>query len=207
LGDDKVTVASALPRLTRYLAGLPNGFDSHPQCRTSAARLSVLLELARPDAELATLLPVPVGRLLAARPSERAWVPEVPAVALFLAVADRLGHSDEEFVELNRTLIRRLLRHQPIRVLMTLANPELLIAGAALRWSTLHQGTRLLAELDGPKRVRVELRYPVGCYPRLMLRCFVTAFETALELSNAVEGRAELVEVGAERALFRASWR
>jgi hypothetical protein len=91
-----------------------------------------------------------VASLVAPRHSVSAWVPSVPVQALYLAIADHYGFSDDAFEECSYATQKALLGTM-YRTIAAVASPGMLLAGGALRWRSLHRGTKLRTSAAGAR--------------------------------------------------------
>jgi hypothetical protein len=194
-----------LPRLERYVAGLPGGLDAHPGALAKGALVRNLLE----DVQLPALLPVlpePLRRLAAEPPVGSEWIPEAHFAALVLAVADARGLTDAQLLAWTRERNLRLFQSPAYRILMAVAGPAQLLRFAGARWANWHRGTTL--EVDGiaDDGVRASVRFPHGLFDRALLEVYAEAFTAALELANAAEPRVAVTAQEPGLARFHASW-
>lgn len=170
--------------MERYLAGLPAGLDSFPECLAKGSVLRSTL-LQQPIEELAARVPAPLKALVTDPPVDSEWISEARFVALYHAVADVRGYSDAEVLAWARERNRALFRNPAYRILMAVSSPGTLIRGAAMRWSNWHRGTSLEIEGIQDEGVRALLRFPEGLFDTTMLRVFGEAFAAGLELARA----------------------
>ncbi len=194
-----------LERLERYLAGLPAGLDSFPDCLAKGSVLrSTLAQQPVPD--IAARLPAVLRPLVTDPPVDSEWLAEARFVAIYHAVCDVRGYSDAEVLHWARERNRNLFRNPAYRILMSVSSPGTLIRGAAMRWSNWHRGTSLEIEGIQDDGVRALLRFPDGLFDPMMLQVFGEAFAAGLELARAPTpgSKVELVEPGVARYLC--SW-
>jgi len=194
-----------LERMERYLAGLPAGFDSFPDCVAKGSALRSTLA-QQPIPEIAASLPDALRSLVTDPPVDSEWVAEARFVAVYHAVCDVRGYTDTEVLQWARERNRALFRNPAYRILMSVSSPGTLIRGAAMRWSNWHRGTSLEIEGIQDDGVRALLRFPDGLFDPLMLQVFGEAFAAGLELARAPtpEVKVQLVEPGVARYLC--SW-
>ncbi|MGB8930359.1 MAG: hypothetical protein WCC48_03805 [Anaeromyxobacteraceae bacterium] len=190
--------------MERYLAGLPAGLDSFPECVAKGSVLRSTL-VQQPVAEIAARLPAPLRAIVTDPPIDSEWMSEVRLVAVYLAVTDVRGYGDAEALAWARDRNRALFRNPAYRILMAVSSPATLLRGAAMRWSNWHRGSTL--EIDGilDEGVRALLRFPPGLFDELMLKVFGEAFSAGLELAHArtPASTVELVEAGVARYTVR----
>jgi len=192
-------------RMERYLAGLPAGLDSFPECMAKGSVLRSTL-IQQPVSELAARLPAPLRALVTDPPVDSEWLSEARFVAIYLAVADVRGLSEGEVLAWARDRNRALFRNPAYRILMAVSSPATLLRGATMRWSNWHRGSTLEVEGITDVGVRALLRFPPGLFDDLMLKVFGEAYSAGLELARAKSpaSSVELLEPGVARYLV--SW-
>lgn len=195
-----------LPRLRRYLAGLPEGLLAHPACVAKGGLVRNLLD-GQPLAEMLPHLPEPLRRLAADPPVGSEWIPEVQFGALLLAVADLRGLDDRALHTWTRARNRALFLGPAYRYLMEVHSPASLLRAAGPRWATFHRGSTLEVEGIEDRGVGVALRFPAGLFGPALVRVYAEALAAALEVANAAEPLVEVVEERADLARYRARWR
>jgi hypothetical protein len=193
------------PRVFRYLTGLPNGLGSYATCVQKASVLRQFLKLA--PASWRGDLPEPLGALVRDPPPFTAWVPEVQATAVYLAIVDVREWEDKDFVARALTMNRELLKSPLYRVLMTVVSPGWLVRGAPSRWATMHQGIELSAQMVGDTSAQFDLTFPRRLVPTLIAQCYATAFQAALESASARKVSVSLGRSTDETATYRCDWR
>jgi hypothetical protein len=196
---------AGLPRLDTYLASLPAGLASYPECLAKG----MIVRMMAADERLAApavALPAELRRLLEDLPMGSEWIPEVHAMALMYATGDAARISDEGIISLARGRDRRAFESPAYRVLMAVATPGLLIRNAAGRWANFHRGSSLEVEGIADDGVHVGIRFPRGLFDGLHLRCFGGAMECALELSSARAAHADIVEAVPGYVRYRVAW-
>jgi hypothetical protein len=193
-----------LERMEAYVAALPGGLAAHPACRQKGSVVSGFLR-DTPTTRLPRL-PDPVQALVDDPPLASAWVGEVHATALYMAICDAQFSDDESFVAYCGRFNRRLLRSPLYRVLMFVATPERLARHAGVRWGALHRGSTLDVALVGEGKARSTVRYPRELFPPLMLRCFATGFHAVVEGSGGKNVRLEMERRTPDQAEYVVSW-
>jgi hypothetical protein len=194
--------SAGLERMERYVAGLPAGLDSFPECMVKGSVLRSTL-LQQPIDQIIDRLPQPLRALVTDPPVDSEWMSEVRFVAIYHAVADVRGYSDADIHVWSRDRNRALFRNPAYRILMAVSSPATLLRGAAMRWSNWHRGSALEVEGILDVGVRAVLRFPPGLFDELMLKSFGEAFVAGLELAKAKSpaSTVELVEPGLARYL------
>jgi hypothetical protein len=194
-----------LPRVGAYLAALPGGLESHPECVAKGSLVRNLLE-GQPAVELARRVPKALRSLAAEPPMGVEWVPETHLTALYLGLADVRGMRDEDFLLFARERNRALFRSPAYRFLMEVVSPAMLVKFASQRWGNFHRGITLEVGGVSDEGVRFLLRFPEALLPPLMIRVYAQAFVAALELAKARFPDVRVEAEDARSARFIAIW-
>jgi hypothetical protein len=201
--------STLLPRLTAYLAQLPRGFDSFPDCRAKADLFDSAAQEFPQILECGEL-PDPIYSYLTAE-KYTGWIPETLAVALNLVIRDLCFKTDADFFAWVRTLNEQIFNRPTYRALIALLSTQLLVMGAAKRWAAFHQGTTLgpkkSVEKGGRRIVEATLSFPPKLFNEFAVRVYCEAYLTAARVSHAEDPQIELYDVGEENASFLLSWR
>ena len=193
------------PRVDRYLAHLPSGYASYPECYTRASVYRTFTESRslrhfpweRTPPQIAALLRTPVAH--------EAWLSEVQVLCAVLAMADHHGLDDEQTLQWFRDANGTLLGSRLHRAALSLASPSLMIRVADNRWHTFHRGTGFGMTQDG-NSAHVTLRYPPFLYTELVLRGMAEGFRIALSMSRAKNTQVEIVNTTPRSAEYRLTW-
>lgn len=199
------TGGTDLPRLERWLAGVPRGLDSYPEAVAKGSLVRSVLDGQRGE-ELLPGLPGPLRRYVTDPPMAGEWLPEAHLAALIHAVSDLRHMSDEDVWTWVRAGNRALFSSPAYRILMMVVSPGSMIRYAARRWENWHRGTRLEAGAVSDEGVRLRLSFPVGLFDPPLLRDYCEAFAAALEMAHAADPKVRIVESGPGRATYLASW-
>jgi hypothetical protein len=184
-----------------YLAALPAGLQSYPECLARSGILQTFLD-ARPPAT-AEVEPW-IAALL--RPSPRPYVPEAVLNAALLAMGDAAGLTDVQYLEWNRATNRQLYRGLLYRALMAIFSPTMLLERAPARWESFHLGTKLSVEVRGANEAFATLTFPTNLFGPLLLQGYATAYAAALEHARGRDARVELGVATSTSARFVARW-
>jgi uncharacterized protein (TIGR02265 family) len=187
-----------------YVGALPGGLDAHPACQQKGSIVKGVLQ-DYPTTRLPRL-PDPVQALVDEPPLASVWVSEVHATALYMAICDAHFEDDDAFVAFSGTFNRKLLRSPLYRVLMLVATPARLAHRAGMRWGALHRGSTFEIEMLAEGDARARLRYPTELFPHLMLRCFATGFQAAIEGSGGKNVRLEMGQRTPDDAEYGIHW-
>jgi hypothetical protein len=192
------------PLLAAYVAALPQGLASHPQCQVKGSVFRSLISSA--PIELApSSLPDELAAKLREPPLPSEWSSEVHLNALGLAYQDRMPSDRHDRWVLERN--ERLLRAPLYRILFALVSPERIFVGFAHRWGAFRRGTELsLVERTG-QRAALRLMYPRHLHNDVTLTNVTIAFRAVAQAAGAREASARVVKHDAFEALLEITWR
>ncbi len=196
-----------LKRVEAYLASLPKGLDSHPDCLVKASLQRTALEYLCPPPELVQALPPALASSLKGLATQSdPWFPQVHSVALSLAVADHRNLDGPAWTAFVREGNRRVFNGFGMRLLFAVATPSQLVFAGRVKWNTLRKGTRLEAEATSPHGARVRLHMPQRLFPVDYLPVIEAGFLCMLEMSRAERPRITRGPVTDTLVTFDASW-
>jgi hypothetical protein len=186
-----------LPNAARYLASLPQGLRSFPDCKvrdiTAELYANAFNALAGEPG-----LPTPVADLLGGIASGP-WYPEVVFQVAHLVVRDRVFDDDAKFFEWIFNANALVFDRPILRNLMRLVSPTLVVLGATKRWAAFHAGSELTAErvvATGDRgQTLAHLRYPTGLFSPVFLLGLEQVFMAALLASRARDPQVKLGRV------------
>lgn len=194
------------PSVESYLASLPRGLSSYPECTHKGEPLGVWLQRS-PTRGLARLVPGPVAALLDRDRPTPAWVPDVHANVLYLAMRQAHFADDSAFLAHARACNQAVLETPMNRVLFWAAAPRAILRAAGLRWGSLHRGSTIDVRVGQDSSATVVLSFPRGLFPELVLRGNATGFAVALENAGARDVEILLRAIEPTRAVFTGRWR
>jgi hypothetical protein len=197
--------AHRYPRLSAYLAALPAGLDSYPDCQAKTSLTMTVLEgmpKPRPDP---SEVPEPLSRYLA-RPPSGMWMPEVEARAIPLAIADHYLMTDKQYMAWLKAQNRSFFGSLMYRAVMSFVSPLTIAPKASARWAAVHRGSSLNAEIVGPREVVLTLTFPPYLFAGLALQQVSAVLQGLLEHAKTPNPEVSLVEVSATRGVYRARW-
>jgi hypothetical protein len=197
---------TALPHVEAYLAGLPLGLASYPDCSLKVAAVSGLVSLVRDREALAAALTPPIRDLVTAPPPNAAWVPEVHGNVVYLAARDVCCANDEAFVLLLKQMNRALLSSAVYRILFSVVSPRALINNAQGRWESFHRGIALEARAPSANSATVTLRFPSHLLPELMAKALAATYEVVVELAGGKNPHFTLEQYTSTLATFSGRW-
>jgi hypothetical protein len=195
------------PHLDAYLAGLPAGLASHPECQQKASIIREFL------ADCPALLretrdaPEPVRALLVWPPPLNAWVSEVVANAAFALARDLVFPSDDSFGQAVFRFNRRLFDKAMYRLLMALVSPSRMITLGASRWSAFHRGSHMSGTILGRSHARVDLGFPTGLFGAVHAVQYAAAVRAAMHAAHADSCRVTLERLESTHVAFAVEWK
>lgn len=199
----------SFPSVDAYIERLPGGTDAHPECQTKASVYrSSLADL--PLHNINKLPPI-VQELIYHPPPVTAWVSEVQALCILLAVRDQHFSPDASGLVAYEEWVRRRNRQflaQPLyRALFLVLSPEALLSGATRRWGALHRGTAFDVLKREKGMAELHMQYPPYVLSGIILLGIRGAFCAALDMAGARSLRMEIQEVSPTEAIFSARWK
>lgn len=197
------------PLTASYIAELPEGLASFPECRVNV-RVHETIRADFPDLGREPGLPRPLADFFAGRRTKGDWFPEVVGNAIYLMIRDAAYTDDEQFLAWNQRNIDRLVRAPFYRALMVLLSTSFVVMGASKRWALFHRGTTMesepIATAGDRLTFRAKLHFPPGLFTHLMLQQHRATFLAVLAASRAGEPEVRLDLVERDRAEYIASW-
>lgn len=197
--------SAAFPAASAYLASLPDGLDSFPDC-TARPETYEGVHQSFPQDRIPPGLPESIQTFL--RGEQKGWQPEVVPLVTYVMLSDVMGR--DGFLQWTRDDASRLFQRGFIRHLMKLVSPTLVALGAASRWKTLRRGTAIVAE---PVKTEADRHYttsrvtsPHGLYPEIFAHGLTQALGAAVSGARGTDIRVELVAYRPDEIVHRASW-
>jgi hypothetical protein len=200
------TAVAATSSVDAYLASLPRGVASYPECQHKGEPLDVWLRQS-PIRDLARLVPPQVAVLLDRNRPIPNWVPDVHAHVLYLAMRQVHFADDAAFLAHARAVNRVVLETPASRLLFWAASPRGMMRAAGVRWGNLHQGSTLEVRAARDHSVDATLSFPRNLYPELILRANATGFALVLENAGARDVEMQLRTVTPTHGFFTGRWR
>jgi hypothetical protein len=173
--------------MNAYIDALPAGLDSYPEFVQKASIYREFLVGVEFDT-VRSMLPNRLRAMLEAPVPVTAWVTEVEASALFMALRDAAFADDQAYFEHVYRSSRRLMDSALYRLLFRLLGPRTVLRGAHSRWGLFHRGVEMSLAFPGgteTSEATITLRFPPHLFPRLMQESFGDTFRAAAELSGA----------------------
>lgn len=196
--------ASRFPHLAAYVAALPEGLASYPECRSRGTLVSSALE--GHDAEaLAAALPEPLRDLAEHPPLPGAWVPAAHSDAVFHALVDLHYPTLDAMLSWTRARTHRTASSRMYRALTRMTGPKMVLKTSAVVHGMFQRGTHLTATAsEGGLLLRLE--HPPYLHYGWNHHSNVGMFEVLVEIAAGAPGRVVLLESGPGFALYSAHW-
>lgn len=197
--------ASEFPHLFAYLAKLPDGLASYPECRTKGIliRSSVKEVAFHPSWEA---LPEPILQVMKDPPLPTAWVSTVLTNAVHFAVADTYHPTPEAMLDWNYKRTKRVSTSPMYRMLTRVAGLKNFLRGAVKVHALFQQGTEMSVEFAGEASARVVLEHPPYLHVGYALLANEAVFTATLEAAGATIAKVKMIEASPERAVYDVSW-
>jgi hypothetical protein len=194
-----------LRRTRAYVASLPRGLASYPECRSKA---SIWKNIHRwtETGKLVGHVPPELTVFSAEGLLDNTWISAAESFASHLALRDVLFPSDAAMVEHFRMLDRQLLSGPLYRMLFAVASPLRVVHAADRRFRAMFEGITLAVHQEDDCRVGLSLRYAPGLLPPLVGSLYLVAFEVAAELAGAKAVKSRVISHGDIAAKYELTW-
>jgi len=203
--DDPIVVDPArFPTLAAYLAQLPQGLESHPQCQAKGSQIRTAIE-GHDLGEDAAALPEPIRELFEMPPPATAWVPMVYSDAVFHSVCDRYYPTEEQMLAWCHRRTMAIVRSPMYRRLVAVAGPKMFFRLADRVFFLFERGSEMSIDV-GDGLARIEVTHPPHLHSRLNHLGNVAVMEALLEITGGREPRCELVESRATGLVLECRW-
>lgn len=187
--------------LQRYIESLPEGLASYPEVTAKASFMHD--KVAHAPAEMQQL-PAEIQQYFDTKVPSSFLVPTVHHFAINLAIRDAMPKG-EAFYEFIKQSNRRVLSSPLYGALFAVIKPQLLIRGAAARWSRIHRGIELRAKADHSS-CEIELTYPPKLMNRDLADQYIPVFEVVLDLSRARNATFRIADFSDTCTLLEGVW-
>lgn len=177
-----------LPRTTAWLAGLPLGLDSYPECQVKGSLLRRLVKSQSLQPHI-QLLPPELVPWFDTPPLVSAWVPEVHLFAMLHALRD-LVFDEPALHAFVSSGIARMISSPLYKIMFLVVTPTRLLYGIGRRWDQFHRGTTMTAS-DLGDVIDVHVEHPPHLYSSTIRGLTAATFLTAV---TAAGGRGYRVE-------------
>ena len=191
------------PAIEHYLAELPDGLASYPECQVKGSALRSMLDLIGPSEAVA--LPF-VHDYLEAGVLPNVWYPEVHFSVLALAGRSLVFPSDTAFLDRVFDANLEMFRSKLYYRLMALLSPAGILKRGPMSWAQFHRGSRFVLHSVGDRTGEASLEFPPRLLGSLQARVFAKAFEAALHFNGATDAKLEVESLSATEIRYRATW-
>jgi serine/threonine protein kinase len=174
-----MSVPTSRARAGGYLASLPDGLASYPECRIDAALVRLALTRAPVDDAIVDAIRRDHGLA-----TER-WIPEACGRAVLALIADVHGFSPEAYDAFVRRTVRARLASGFTRFVSPPPASARAFDALTRAWWTLHRGTSLVVTDAGPGHASIALQHPPKLFDALARADVVQTLHAAMEHSGA----------------------
>ncbi len=199
---------SRYPYLARYIAGLPEGLWSYPEC---LVRTEVHEPVRQDFPQLAELedLPLRLTEFLSGE-YQADWMGEVIGGALSMLVRDVIFNDDATLYRWRYDEMTKLFKKPVYRVLMFLMSPGAILKSATRKWSAFHMGSKLTPGEGTTQGNRITsastLDFPAGLFNQTYATLVATTYQAGLDCSRARDAKVVVTGLSATQSVFEASW-
>jgi hypothetical protein len=196
--------AARFPSLSAYVASLPAGLASYPECATKGALVrSIVDEIDLTDVPL----PAELATMVRERPLLTAWVPAVHADAMFHVYCDLHAPTDREMLEWTYERSSRVGRSQAYRHLLAVAGPRMLLRTSVRMHGLFQRGTDIELASLGETRAELVLSHPPHLHSRLNQLSNVALLRAVVDVTGGKETVCEMIAHDARSARYVVRWR
>lgn len=195
---------SKLRRLDAYIAQLPEGLDSFPECLAKASVVRKVYEFSELPL---TGLPEPLQAVLDNPPPSSAWLPQVHVLALVVAMVEARELPPAREAAWIRDAATHLFASPMYRILMWAATPRLVFKSANVRWSAFFKGSHLSSDVEEHSAV-VQLHAPRALFHEDLAKIFEHVIYAAVNYTkdDAAAAGLRLSRFDAEQHAYDGYW-
>ncbi len=197
--------AAAFPHLAEYLAKLPAGLGSYPDCRTKGILIRSSVKDVAPHASWATLPPA-LLEAIESPPLPTTWVSTVLTNAVHFVVADTYYPTPQALLDWNYARTFKASNSPMYRTLTRMAGLRNFLRGAVKVHGLFQQGTDISIDFLGETSARVLLEHPPYLHFGLTHLANEAVFAATLDAAGAQSSKVKMTESSARRAVFEVSW-
>jgi hypothetical protein len=186
-----------------YIAQLPKGLDSYPECQAKGSVFRKVYEYSEQRLEG---LPQALQEALDTPPTSTSYFPQCHALALIVGMVEaRMLPSEEEAAWVVEAATH-LFASPMYRILMFAATPKLVFKSAHLRWGAFFKGTKLKGTVAG-READLHLTAPERMFNDDLADIFVHVISAAVNYTKD-ENRAtlEFIERVPTGLRYRGTW-
>lgn len=161
---------------------LPEGLESHPQCRIKASVLQALISDV-PEGSFDGL-PSAISDIVRAPPPVSSWISHVHANAIVAALRDTVFDSDETFAGRCYRAQADLFSSRIYKMLMIAASPGIILRAVGVRWAAFNKGSSAITERLDRDAGTVRVEHPRGLFEASSRASVREALRATLELAG-----------------------
>ncbi len=176
---------SSHPELATYLASLPQGLDSHPECTVRSATMRTAIDLL--DLESTEGLPEPVAALVADPPHRSHHIPEAHNLCFFSWLRDERFDGEEGYLTFTDAVFHRFYAMPLYRVAFMMGRPEQVAASSSRIWSFVRKGTHLEVMRRAEEVAWLRVSYPPYLFDALHGRVLARGLAIAYRMAHGLE--------------------
>lgn len=193
--------------LSKYLAALPRGLESHPECLVKGTVARSFLLGAVPEAALDRVdLPGPIAAVIRSPPPNSVWISEVHFFGALLAVRDLLGLEEAAWKQWFKERNQRALTNPVLRLVMNATSPEMLLSLSGVYWGVTHRGSKLSVVEKTGGSATVVLDHPHNLVNADVGGFLTMALTVPLLLTRAKSPAIALTSNTPTRSTFAGTW-
>lgn len=202
--DHLVLDADVYPSLARYLASLPDGLASYPECKTRGTVISSAAHGHAADS-FPDGLPACVRTMLETPPLPGAWLSAVHSDALFFAVVDRNYPSADAMLEWTKERTLRTAQSKMYRALTRIVGPSMLLRMVGHTHQMFQRGTEMHAT-GIPGGMKLVMSHPPFLHSGFNHLANVAMIEALIGLATTEVAQVEMTSSEPSRAVYVAKW-
>jgi uncharacterized protein (TIGR02265 family) len=196
--------AARFPSLSAYVAALPAGLASYPECVTKGALVRSILD----EVDLSDVpLPTELAAMVRERPLLTAWVSAVHADAMFHVYCDLHARTDQAMLEWTYERSARVGRSQAYRHLLAVAGPRMLLRTSVRMHGLFQRGTEIELAILGEKQAELVLTHPPHLHSRLNQLSNVALLRAVVDVTGGKETACEMTAHDARTARYVVRWK
>ncbi len=192
-------------RFGEYLAALPEGLDSYPECQTKGSLFRSAL--AGHDVNELKGLPEVLHKHIHDPPPAGLWIPAVHVIATVHAICDRYYPSEQEVLAWGMRRTSTVAAHTFYRPLLRVSGPRVFFSMTARVNRLFQRGTSFDMEVNERGRSVARLSFPPYLHTRLSLLGTISLCNRVVELTGGTPLGTEMAELGPTFALFDCRWK
>ncbi|NUP06204.1 MAG: hypothetical protein HOW73_09115 [Polyangiaceae bacterium] len=188
-----------------YLARLPVGLASYPDCAIKGSILRTVLE-RKPPSRLLSALPPELHGLVETPPASSAWVPEVHFRALQRVIIDEHFDDDEAWLSWSYETQKELYTSPLYRALFLPLTPPIVVRLGRTLWQRFRRGSTLSPMHVIGSCAEATIFSPPWVFHELDHRATALGIKAAIELAGARDVNIRVLESSATSAKLEVRW-